>query len=183
MKSQSDNKEHQNLTAKKKNLFNLESFKLMISSKGDLGLHCTQTNVQLQLKKQISCGPVQWVVAIMNVECYRDRGVTRWAGVTQPPHGCWRRKKRLSLEMIKVAHSTWVCTILDALEQAVRTHSLSFSVKWGSHLVQASSIKLNPFSVFQVWNSLPLEIIETKNSVREKMIGQSYRYQDYTDLS
>lgn len=68
MESQSYNKEHQNPATKKSNLFNLESSKLIISSKGDLGLHCTQINVQLQSKKQISSGTVQWVVAITNAE-------------------------------------------------------------------------------------------------------------------
>lgn len=52
MKSQHDNNEIQNQAAKKNNLFNVESSKLIISSKGDLGHHRTQINVQLQSKKQ-----------------------------------------------------------------------------------------------------------------------------------
>lgn len=68
MKSQHDNNEIQNQAAKKNNPFNLESSKLIISSKGDLEHHRTQINVQLQSKKQISYGTVQMVVVIKNVE-------------------------------------------------------------------------------------------------------------------
>lgn len=68
MKSQHGNNEIKNHTAKKNHLFNLERSKLIIPSKGELGHHCVQTDVQPQSSEQICHGTVQRVGVIKNTE-------------------------------------------------------------------------------------------------------------------
>lgn len=68
MKSQHDNKEIKNQASKINNLFHLESSKLIITSKGDLGHHCIQINVQMQSKKTNQIWTVQRDGIIKEVE-------------------------------------------------------------------------------------------------------------------
>lgn len=156
MKSQSGNKDHQSPAAKKNYLFNLESSKLIISSKGDLGLHCTQINVQLQLRKQISYGTVQGVVAIANVEssgvALEEQRCNTVGYVSPSLHGdAEGERKEEMIEVVILHESAQYCVFWS---RHSGTHSMTSFVKWRSHLVQASSRRLNAFSVFQVWNSI-----------------------------
>lgn len=108
MKCQNDSKDHQSPAAKKNYLFNLESCKLIISSKGDLGLHCTQINVQLQLRKQIIYGTVQRVGAITNVEssgvALQEQRCNTVGYVSPSLHGDAEGERKE--EMIEVTYST-----------------------------------------------------------------------------